>query len=193
MPHLDYCSVLIFPKLKKHMMLLESVQRSFTSKICEVKDDNYWTRLLKLKLYSVERRYERYSVIYTWKVMEEKCPNLPINPITVTINDRRGRLCIIPPIVKKAPPKIKTIKDNFFSVRGPRLFNSLPADIRNITSCSVESFKRHLDKYLQTLPDQPTVPGYYVRSAPSNSIIDQGRPSGRGGMSTACSLGATQK
>ena len=37
----------------------------------------------------------------------------------------------------------------------------------------MESFKRRLDKYLATIPDEPTVDGYYgMRAANSNSLLD---------------------
>ena len=53
------------------------------------------------------------------------------------------------------------------------MFNSLPKHLRNISGVSVDSFKRRLDKFLATVPDQPTVDGYYgMRAANSNSLID---------------------
>ena len=63
-----------------------------------------------------------------------------------------------------------------FGVRGPRLFNILPANIRNITGCSVNSFKHRLDKYLITVPDEPQIRGYTaMRRAESNSLIQMAR------------------
>ena len=41
-----------------------------------------------------------------------------------------------------------------------RLFNSLPKSIRDITNCSVYSFKQRLDYYLNSIPDLPCFPGY---------------------------------
>ncbi|KAK3884508.1 hypothetical protein Pcinc_011225 [Petrolisthes cinctipes] len=56
----------------------------------------------------------------------------------------------------------------------PRMFNSLPQDIRNKTGCSVHNFKKELDKFLKTLPDEPPVQGYTANCrAASNSIPDQ--------------------
>ena len=57
-------------------------------------------------------------------------------------------------------------------VKGARLFNLLPADIRNIDSDSVDSFKSALDKFLVDIPDQPTVPGL-GRPAETNSLLHQ--------------------
>ncbi|KAG0714125.1 hypothetical protein GWK47_014738 [Chionoecetes opilio] len=57
---------------------------------------------------------------------------------------------------------------------GPKLFNNLPGKLRNLTECSVEKFKHHLDNHLQTIPDEPPVPGYTsVSRADTNSISDQ--------------------
>ena len=60
-----------------------------------------------------------------------------------------------------------------FPIHGPRLFNTLPAAIRNKTGCTVEEFKRGLDKFLGTVPDEPQIPGYTaMRRAETNSLID---------------------
>ena len=58
-------------------------------------------------------------------------------------------------------------------VRGQQLFNILPARIRNITDCYVDCFKRKLDRYLDTVLDEPQIPGYAAqRRAEINSLID---------------------
>ena len=44
---------------------------------------------------------------------------------------------------------------------GSNLFNSMSQVLRNKTDCSpADSFKHKLDKYLQTIPDLPRIPGY---------------------------------
>ena len=58
-----------------------------------------------------------------------------------------------------------------FPVRGPKLFNALPMNIRNFNG-SVEAFKSRLDKFLATVPDKPHMPAYQQLST-SNSILDQ--------------------
>ena len=53
------------------------------------------------------------------------------------------------------------------------MFNSLPLDLRNSTGCSVDAFKRKLDRFLRTVPDEPQIPGYTaMRRADSNSLLD---------------------
>lgn len=174
LPHVEYCSVLVSPHQITEIQLLESVQRSMTAKIVAYKDYNYYERLQILKLYSLQRRRERYTVIYTWKIIEGLCPNLPKNPIETYEHIRKGRLCKIPPINTRCPQRIRTIKDNTLPVRGPRLYNSLPKDLRDKSGVRVESFKLALDKYLSTVEDEPPTTGYYTRE---NSIIHR-RPTG---------------
>ena len=71
-PHIDYCSQLWAPHQQQYIMRLEGLQRTFTSCIQDpesaqevVENNNYWQRLRNLKLYSIERRLERYQIIYT--------------------------------------------------------------------------------------------------------------------------------
>ena len=57
-----------------------------------------------------------------------------------------------------------------------KVFNSLPIEVRNVTRCSVEDFKCILDRYLQTVPDEPQIPGYISqRRADTNSLLDMAR------------------
>ena len=45
-----------------------------------------------------------------------------------------------------------------------------------MTDCKVDIFKRRLDKYLSTIPDEPQVLGYTAqRRADSNSILHMGK------------------
>ena len=53
---------------------------------------SYDESLKSLHLYSVQRRFERYIVIYIWKILESIVPNLS-QPITCCFSDTRGRLC----------------------------------------------------------------------------------------------------
>ncbi|KAK3895362.1 hypothetical protein Pcinc_000923 [Petrolisthes cinctipes] len=71
----------------------------------------------------------------------------------------------------RANARIKTLKENAFSVRAPLIFNALPRYLRESTE-HLDGFKNQLDKFLRTIPDQPKLPNYHL-SAASNSIIDQ--------------------
>ena len=75
-PHLDYCSQLWAPPEGLQMQNIENVLRNYSSKIPKLKSLNYWDRLKALRLNSMQRRMERYKIIYTWKILEELVPNL---------------------------------------------------------------------------------------------------------------------
>ena len=182
-PRIDYCSQLWAPHLIKEWEMLEQIQRRFTSRISGLEELNYWERLKKLRQYSIERRTERYQIIYIWKIIEGLAPNLATNKITVRNNERRGKYCIVPKFTtaKTCSSKLTTIRENTFSIRALKLFNCLPPSIRNITGVGVNTFKHHLDHLLNTVPDQPSVSGYSgSRAARTNSIIDQILISGGG-------------
>ena len=91
---LDYASQLWSPHLLKSIYLIEKVQRSFTKHITGIKNKPYDERLKLLNLYSVQRRRDRYQIIYLWKIIEGLVPNLSA-PITCTYSERRGRLCVV--------------------------------------------------------------------------------------------------
>ena len=62
--HIDYCSQLYMPGQAQGMLAIEKLFYNFTLKIPEVKEENYWARLSSLKMYSQERRMERYRILY---------------------------------------------------------------------------------------------------------------------------------
>ena len=155
---------------------LESVQRSYTRQTRGMKELSYWERLQRLGLYSQQRRRERYAIIYTWKIIEGKVPNpSKTNKIEAYINARTGRKCLRKAPPAQAPARLKSLLSASLPYNGPKIFNSLSRNIRNITDCRVDKFKSQLDKYKQrTLPDQPPVPGYTsLCRAPTNSLPDQ--------------------
>ena len=171
--HVEYCSQLWSPSTVGHIQSLELLQRSFIRKIKGMENLSYWEQLEQLRMYSLERRRERYQIIYTWRILEGLVPNLESTPITAVENERRGRSCIPPPLATSAPQRIKSIRFASLSHKGPRLFNSLPSEIRNLKEVTAEQFKNKLDHYLLKIPDQPLIPNYtQYRQIDSNSIVD---------------------
>ena len=109
---------------------------------------SYADRLSILKLYSLQRRRDRYTIIYIWKILESIVPNLN-KPITCYNSIKRGRLCVTSHV---GIVHLGTLVYHSFRFRGICLFNAVPKHIRNISSCSVSSFKYQLDKLLNTIP-----------------------------------------
>ena len=178
---LDYCSQLWSPCDKGNIQALEMIQRSFLRKLSGIRNLTYWDQLRELRLYSQERRRERYMIIYIWRILEEQVPNIynGVNAsgcIVASWHDRRGRVCDLPQIIRPSSSQVKRLREASLAVKGQRLFNTLPQDIRNMTGCTKEVFKRALDKYLKDIPDEPQIQGYTAfRKADTNSLVDMTR------------------
>ena len=171
----DYCSQLWNPQRKGKIQSLDQIQHSFLKKIHTVSDLTYWDQLTALGLYSLQRRRERYTAIYTWKILEGLVPNIASgeDALSAKWHPRRGRECAVPKVSTTAPVRIQTIRRSSFAINGPRIFNSLPQQIRDITGCELSAFKPKLDKVLSKIPDQPPIPGYTAyRQCDTNSLID---------------------
>ena len=65
--------------------------------------------------------FERYTIIYIWKILESMVPSLS-QPITYHFSDRRGRLCYSDHV---SSGRIGTLSYNSFRWRAIRLFNCL--------------------------------------------------------------------
>ena len=146
MSRLDYAPQLWSPYLLKHIYLIEKVQRAFTKHIsgmCFLSS----SKCLELrKLYSLQRRRERYGIIYVWKIVEGLVPNLS-DPISIF--DRRGRTCIV---CHSGAGRLGTLKYNSFRGRSIRMFNRLPKAIFMLSSCSVVGFKTPILRTLWIFP-----------------------------------------
>ena len=67
---IEYCCSIWSPTLQNEINQLERIQKAFTSKIQGMEKKDYHERLKALKLYSLERRRERYLIIYAWQMIE---------------------------------------------------------------------------------------------------------------------------
>ena len=128
--------------------------------------------LTSLKLYSLQRRRERYRIIYTWKILEGLVPNVGTNKVSSRTSARHGRLCEIPRISNSAPANIRSLLEGSFCIHAGKLFNAIPKSIRNLVGVDIATFKKKLDEFLTSIPDEPQSPGYTARRrADSNSLI----------------------
>ena len=107
-------------------------------------------------------------------MLEGQVPNITSGKIYyINEGGRLGRKCSSTSIRNNAPSDVKKIRYASLAIRGPQLFNILPAEIRDLRNCSVEIFKRALDRFLVDVPDEPLIPGYTaIRRAYSNSHLD---------------------
>ena len=126
--------------------------------ICNVP---YPERLKALKLQSLQRRRERYIIIYMQKIKLQLVPNPGFEPVY--------RRC------QKYKFKVKDDRKNgrksFFCI-GPKLFNLIPAELREFDDAvqpnpkDLEEFKKKLDEYLLTITHDPSSPQ-------TNSLLDR--------------------
>ena len=169
---LDYCSPLWHPHCSATLTnRLEAVQRSFTQRIQGMADLSYWDRLNALNLRSLQRRRERYIIIYVQKILLKLVPNCGL---LFRENQRTGLYAEKPRLLTASPTYIKNMRADSFQVVAPTLYNLLPASLRRTSDCvnPLLSFKTQLDKLLAKIPDQPTVSGL-CRAAESNSLVHQ--------------------
>ena len=161
-PLLEYCCVLWSPTKIGEISLIEAIQRTATSKIISISHLDYWQRLQELGLMSLQRRRERYVLIYMHKILHNLVPNDV--GIEFYDNPRLGFKARVPPI----PPHRSRLSlfDSSFAVRGPSLWNLIPKTINTIQSFCL--FKEKLDKFLLSYPDMPSVNGYTTMN--SNSL-----------------------
>ena len=171
-PRLDYCSQLWSPSRDQHSInRLEAVQRNFLSQIRGpgLQGKNYWEKLKDLRVYSQERRRERYQICCVWKISQGLMEGYSLDWVW---SERRGRLAVPRTITKNAPSSVKKARERSLGVHGVRLFNLLPKHLRNEDSGDFPLFKNHLDLFLATVPDQPTTTGL-GRAAATNSLLEQ--------------------
>ena len=139
----------------------------------------------KMKMLSLQRRLERYRIIYSWKVLENLVPNCELQEVEASAESQRERRLMVPDVDRKAATAKQL--DQVFQVHGPKLFNCLPAKIRNLTKVGLDDFKTALDKWLETVPDQPKIDGLTpgtqdMSGVYSNSIIYQTKRGQGGGL-----------
>ena len=92
---------------------------------------------------------------------------------TFYIAPRRGRVAHLSPLRNQSPASVKKAREASLKVKGAKLFNIIPQNLRDITTGSQDQFKFALDSWLKTIPEQqPTIPGR-ERPASSNSLLDQ--------------------
>ena len=161
---LEYCCPVWSPTKIEDIKAIESLQRTFTSKISGLQHLSYWERLERLNMMSLQRHRERYLIIHMWKVRMAQVPN-DLN-IKFHYNDRLGLRAIVP----KAPQShVGSVYQNSFAVKGPRLWNMLPKDLT--LADNLESFKTTLDRLLLSFRDTPPISGDETQIP--NSLLDR--------------------
>ena len=184
-PKIEYASVVWCPFDKVSLDLIEGFQRRFTSCFLEYQECNeerqqyvckldYWERLKDLKIYSLQRRRERFAILYMYRILIGLITFQWFEPY-----EERG-IKFRTKYNRRANPKIRRVRHSSFFYKGPQLWNLLPQELREFEAIDVpcqthvDIFKAKLDKFIERVPDQPNVPNLNrFRVAATNSLICQ--------------------
>ena len=163
----EYCCPLWNPSDVGSIQALEAVQQHFTKRIRGFQHLSYYDRLKGLQLQSLQRRRERYILIHMWKIKEGLCPN--DLQISFSEGSTRLGLAALPTLVRSSRASSQSLYDNSFAVVGPKLWNVLPASIKD--EDTITSFKASVYSYCSRYPDTPPLRG---KPAPQNgnSLLD---------------------
>ena len=145
-PHIETSNAVWYPFKKKHIDMLESVQRRATKLIPGFSKLNYQERLQKLNIPTLVYRRQRGDMIEVFKILKgfydrDVSPNLILN----TASSTRGHSLKLFQQGSKL-----NIRKYSFSVRVTSLWNSLPESV--VEAKDVQSFKNKLDKHWKDLP-----------------------------------------
>ena len=140
-PILEYGNVVWCPKKKRHIELIESVQRNFSKCIIGMRELNYEERLKALKLPSLEFRRLRGDLIETYKILNNHYDPLTTKSL-LTLSNGNTRSHNF----KLLKPRVNTNQFlNFYSHRVINKWNSLPSKV--VEATSINCFKNRLDHH----------------------------------------------
>ena len=73
----------------------------------------------------------------------------------------------VPHMAAKSAAAVRNAREASLQVKGARLFNLVPKEVRNLSGVSADMFKSGLDAWLTNIPDQPTIPGRQRSALPN--------------------------
>ena len=152
--------------MSKDINDIEKIQRAFTYRILGMQELNYWERLEKLHILSLQRRREKIIIINIWKIKYKLIPN-SIN-LNFKIHQRSQAIKATLPPLPRTTTGLLTKYENSFIVKGPKLWNTLPAELTRISNLRL--FKTSLTNYLKKIPDKPPLAGYPFTN--NNSLLE---------------------
>ena len=161
----EYCCPLWNPSKISDIQELESVQKTFISKVTSMKELHYYDQLIHLSLISLQKRRERFILLHMWKILHGQTSNDP--SVQLVSRPRLGTLAIILSKSRTSSAANQTLFDNSFAVQGPKLWNAMTQNLNNIQN--LEHFKDQLTKFLLSFPDMPPIRGCSPPN--SNSLL----------------------
>ena len=138
-PHLEYCSLVWSPYLKKDILSIAKVQRRVTKMIPSISALTYEERMKRTGLISLENRRLRTDLLEVFKIMKGF---VKVNPAAhFSMIDRRSRGHTL----KLEMPRARLdIRKHFFSSRVIDAWNALPG--HTVEATSTNMFKAALQR-----------------------------------------------
>jgi hypothetical protein len=139
-PHVEYGMVIWSPWYVKDRELVENVQRRYTKSIQGLYNIDYYERLSRLKLWSLEERRNRNDIIEVYRMLHGLSP-IPLDAFfSLRSNERtRGHRFTLN---KKSCRR--DIRAHFFSNRVVNRWNRLDEDVVSVEG--INGFKRGLER-----------------------------------------------
>ena len=153
---LDYASPSWNPHYATIVVSLERLQKRVVNIIDDINQDLPYSEKLKiLKLYSLQRRRERYDLCFLWKYLNSGSNYLSITktPESTTPRNARHHYHLTDVADLKNHDKLKSIRSHTYVPRVVELWNLLPGHI--VRAKTIDSFKKHLDIYIGDITDKP--------------------------------------
>ena len=152
---MEHAGVVWSPYKKKHINILEKIQKHFTKFMYGMKNLTYHERLTRLKLPSLEYRRFRGDLIETYKILHSLYDPLTTKSL-LTVDSQT--------ITRSNGLKLKKVRTNykqyqmFFTNRIPTHWNKLPRDI--VTANSLNQFKNKVDTHFKGIMFTPNFAEY---------------------------------
>ena len=144
-PHLEYAAPAWSPWLRKDIDTLEKIQRRATRRISNIKG-SYPERMKQLGLTTLEERRQRGDAIEMFKFLRGFW-NIEHKTLFTLQHNREPKTRHQQSFLPLNVPRAKLdLRNNFFCVRGAKLWNSLPSKVRE--SSSINMFKNSYDSYV---------------------------------------------
>jgi len=146
---LDYCNSILAGLPKGLLSQLQGVQYATTRLILGLQPrDHIKPVLFEVHWLPVHLRIDYKLCLLMHSATVQCCPRYisDIVQTTAVSSRRQGLRSSMDKFSYTVPPTFTKFGERAFSVAGPSVWNSLPADIRHITDTS--TFKRHLKTHL---------------------------------------------